>query len=474
VINSLSGRLLVLTVIFVMLAEVLIFVPSVARHRLEFLEQRMDEAELIKDTIRAGEVDLETLSDGTFTDILTNAGIYNISLRGERSGLVIMRPFSGQVSRYVDLDDPSTFELIRDVMRRLISADDGLISASRSFGPSGSEKLFITLPPDALRSAILDYGRNILILSAAISIMAAVLLFLTGQRFLVAPIKRVVSNMQLFEQDPEDARRIITPKTNINELRDAEDALNSLQTQLSSELKQKDRLAQLGGAVAKISHDLRNILTTATLLADRMEMSDDPAVQRTAPKLVNSLSRAVNLCESTLAFGRVEEAPPKLLVADINDVVDDVIQGEELASDGSVTFVDDVPLTFTMRHDKEQMFRVIGNLVRNARQAIEATSKPGTITVSAGETDTDWTINVTDTGPGLPPKARENLFTPFEGGVRKGGTGLGLVIAAELMRGHGGGLELTRTDETGTSFTLFLPKHTIDFDKLSNGSKPAN
>ena len=86
----------------------------------------------------------------------------------------------------------------------------------------------------------------------------------------------------------------------------------SMQTQLTQALRQKERLAQLGRAVAKISHDLRNILTTAQLFADRLEGSADPAVARSAPKLVNSISRAVNLCESTLAFGKAEEAPPRL------------------------------------------------------------------------------------------------------------------------------------------------------------------
>ncbi len=64
--------------------------------------------------------------------------------------------------------------------------------------------------------------------------------------------------------------------------------------------------------MARISHDLRNILSTATLVADRMETSSDPAVTRAAPKLLNSLSRAVNLCESTLVFGKAEELPLRL------------------------------------------------------------------------------------------------------------------------------------------------------------------
>ncbi|MGR3468772.1 MAG: sensor histidine kinase, partial [Shimia sp.] len=102
--------------------------------------------------------------------------------------------------------------------------------------------------------------------------------------------------------------------------------------------------------------------------------------------------------------------------------------------------------------------RVLQNLLRNARQAIEATKAPGTIGVEASEDDAAWIIRVVDTGPGLPLKAQEYLFTPFQGGIRKGGAGLGLAIAAELVRGHGGELTLEGTGEGGTTFAIHLPK----------------
>ena len=82
----------------------------------------------------------------------------------------------------------------------------------------------------------------------------------------------------------------------------------------------------------------------------------------------------------------------------------------------------------------------------------------GAVTVTAEETDADWTVTVADTGPGLPAKAREHLFSPFQGSFRKGGIGLGLVISAELVRGHGGKLDLLRSDGTGTAFRIRLPK----------------
>jgi len=108
--------------------------------------------------------------------------------------------------------------------------------------------------------------------------------------------------------------------------------------------------------------------------------------------------------------------------------------------------------------DAEQLYRIIGNLVRNARQAIVNSGRPGEISVMADEDHAEWMIRVADTGPGLPARAREHLFKPFQGGTTKGGSGLGLTIAAELVRGHGGTLILERSDATGTAFCITLPK----------------
>ena len=212
-------------------------------------------------------------------------------------------------------------------------------------------------------------------------------------------------------------------------------------------------------SVSKISHDLRNILTSAQLFTDRIEASEDPLVRRMAPKLVNSITRAVHLCESTLAFGKAEEPSPTLMMVTLDDVVADVLDSERLAVEPEqVVLSENIPPLFSLRADPEQLFRVISNLVRNARQAIVANGEPGEITVSAYEDADNWWVEIADTGPGLPAKAQEHLFTPFQGGVSKGGTGLGLAIASELIRGHGGALELDRTGSAGTVFSIRLPK----------------
>jgi len=138
--------------------------------------------------------------------------------------------------------------------------------------------------------------------------------------------------------------------------------------------------------------------------------------------------------------------------------VQEVTESEQPPADAAqIDFVTDVPPALEIRADREQLYRVLSNLVRNARQAIEATGKPGTIEIGAGDEPEGWWIRVQDTGPGLPERARDHLFQPFAGGVKKGGTGLGLAISAELIRGHGGRLDLVRTDADGTEFKMHLP-----------------
>lgn len=454
--NTLSGRFLVLTVAFVMLAEVMIFVPSVARFREDYLRTRLERAQIASLVLLADDM----IDEGLERELLQNAEVFNVVLlRDEARQLMLSSPVPSPAVATFDLRDAGPLVLIRDAIHRLVTPQEEVIRVIGEPVRMGGIVIEVTMTSGPLRAAMLDYGWRIFQLSLVISVVTAGLLFFSVRVLFVRPIKKVVGAMASYAQAPEDARRVLTPSSNLRELREAEEALHDLETQLSTALKQKDRLAQLGGAVARISHDLRNILTTAQLFADRVEMSEDPGVQRSLPKLIGSINRAVNLTESTLAFGRAEEPAPRLTLLPLAELVTDVVESERLATgEHDISYGEDVPLGMTVRADPEQLYRILRNLVRNARQAIEASGAAGEIMVAAEEGAREWTITVTDTGPGLPRKAQDHLFQPFAAGSRKGGTGLGLAIAAELARGHGGALELRRTGPEGTSFAVHLPK----------------
>ena len=453
--NSLSGRFLILTTVFVMLAEILIFVPSIARFRVDYLHDRLERAQIASMALLADDM----LDSDLEKELLRNAEVFNVVLRrNEMRQLMLSSPIPEPIAETFDLRDAGAPTLIRDAVRRLITPENQIVRVMGAPTRDAGLLIEVTMETAPLRMAMIDYGLRILLLSAVISIVTALLLFVAVRIVLVRPIKGVVGYMKRYAAAPEDARGIIQPRAGVTELREAEEALRQLQTELTQVLKQRERLAQLGGAVAKVSHDLRNILTSAQLITDRIESSEDPSVRRLAPKLVNSIARAVSLCESTLAFGRAEEPPPALRMIPLASITDDVLDSERLALAGGVALQNEVPEWLELRADPEQLFRVILNLVRNARQALESTRDPGTVTVRAREDDDHWWIEVADTGPGLPAKARENLFTPFRGGARAGGAGLGLAISAELVRGHGGTLELAESGPDGTVFVIRLPR----------------
>lgn len=460
--NTLSGRFILLTTVFVLLAEVLILVPSIARYREDYLLSRLERAQIASLALLANDLidpDLEQ-------ELLSTAGVYNVVLRrNEVRQLVLSSPIPAPIRATYDLRDASSLDLIRDAARDLWTAESHVIRVIGNPVQQAGLLIEVTIDTGPMRREVLDYGLRILVLSAVFSIFTAILLFLAVRRFLVGPIKGVIGAMRSYAEAPEDARRIIEPSAGVVELRQAEEALATMQRQMTGALRQKERMAQLGGAVAKVNHDLRNMLTTAQLFTDRMEQSTDPVVKRSMPKLLGSISRAVNLCETTLAFGKAEEPPPTLTRFQLARVVNDVVDSERLAAgEHDLSFSEDVPSDLVIRADAEQLYRVIGNLVRNARQAIIASGRPGEISVRALDGDGEWDIVVADTGPGLPPKAREHLFRPFQGGVRKDGFGLGLAIAAELTRGHGGRLDLVSTGPEGTAFAIRLPKTLSQLD----------
>ncbi|RED14417.1 sensor histidine kinase [Pontivivens insulae] len=463
--NSLAGRVIALTIIFVMIAEVLIFVPTVARFRADYMQERLERAQIASLALLATPNDM--VAPALEAELLANAGVSNIVLRRDSMReLVLASPMPQPIGATYDLRDAGPFELIGDALMLLASPTQGMVRAIGEPVQGGGVAIEITLPEAPMRDALILYGLRILALSLLISVITAALLLIAVNRFIGRPIKRVIGNMMEFREDFENPERIIRPESTLREFRAAEEAMSEMQTKLISALRQKDRLAALGQAVAKISHDLRNMLTTASLLADRIERSEDPAVRRTAPKLLGSLNRAVNLCESTLAYGRVEEPQPEKRFVDAHSLVADVFEAESLSNpDCPVKFVNDVPEEAMIEADPEQLYRVLLNLVRNARQAMETRADPGHITISLPPDTAETTIRVTDTGPGLPLKAVEHLFKPFQGSQRRGGTGLGLAISAELIRNHGGRLDLVDTSPEGTIFSITLPNERRDWLK---------
>lgn len=449
-IKSLSARLLVLTVFFVMVGEVLIFVPSVARFRMTYFDSHLAAGELAALALEASPSG--RLDRGLVKKLLARVGGHGVILhRADGAVLMLDAPMPPRADATIDLTHPSILGAIRGSLMALWRTNNRILAVLGPSPAGAGETVEVLLDEAPLRHAMWDFGIRILELSIVLSLITAALVYLSLQWLLVRPMRRITASMMAFREDPEDASRMIAASNRQDEIGVAERELSVMQQTVRRALAQRARLAALGTAVTKINHDLRNILATARLVADGLTASAAPEVRRILPRLIDAIDRAVGLCTGTLDFSR-EGAPPlapgrfglAALVAEI---------GAEIKSAEPDFAIDCVaPAAFEVAADRDQLYRIASNLARNALEA-----GAHRLEISATRENRVIAVDFADDGPGLPPKARDNLFRPFFGSARPGGSGLGLAIARELARAHGGELTLVSSTGAGTVFRLTLP-----------------
>jgi signal transduction histidine kinase len=464
---GLPAKLLLLTLAFVSLAEILIFLPAISSYRLSWLDERLTGAQLA--TLAAEGFPGGDVPSGLRTEMLRTAQVKAIASRRLNVRRLVL-PVDSQmtIDAHYDLRQKPEglggsialrLEQIGDAIAVFFAPDNRTIRVLGSIGDDPDDLVEIVMPEAPLKAAMTTYALNILWISILIAGVTAALVYFALSRLLVRPMMRITSNMVNFRQDPEDSSRIIVPSGRRDEIGTAEHELSEMQRQLSGVLLQKTRLAQLGLAVSKINHDLRGMLANAQLLSDRLTAVADPTVQRFAPKLIASLDRAINFCNDTLRFGRAEEAAPRRELLLLKPLVEEVGDALGLPREGSIDWALEIDDTLRIDADREHLFRIVSNLARNAIEAVEgqrAGAAGGEIVVKGWRDGRRVYVEVRDNGPGVPKKAREHLFEAFTGSQRKGGTGLGLAIAAEIVAVHGGHLQLLDTPR-GAAFRFEIP-----------------
>ncbi|RZS87865.1 signal transduction histidine kinase [Phyllobacterium myrsinacearum] len=464
ILKRLSGKLLRLTILFGLLAEIMIFVPTMADMRMRWLSDRLNTVAAASVVLAAS--DGKDIPQSVQNDVLLATGTKAIALREMgASRLLAVSEMPSKVDRHIDMTVTDPLTTIRDAFDTLINGGNRII---RVYGPIGDTgKVIELITSDApLRNAMLRYARNLTLISMFISVITAGLVFLAISHLLIRPIQRMSANMLAFAQQPDDPKRVIQPEKRDDELGTAQRELADMQQRLQRTLSEQKHLADLGLAVSKINHDMRNILASAQLMSDHLANASDPAIQRMVPKLVRTIDRAINYSQTVLAYGGTQEPPPQRRRVKLHTIVSDVEEMLNLDAKSGIEFKNLVPESFEVDADPDQFFRVISNLCRNSVQAMSGSTGDDIsivkrLTITAGQIGTTSIIGIEDTGPGLPPKARENLFTAFKGSARSGGTGLGLAIVHELVRAHGGSIELRGGEGAGASFEIRIPDQPV-------------
>jgi signal transduction histidine kinase len=463
---GLSGKLLGLTILFVLIAVVLIYVPSIAAYRVNWLNDRLAAA-------HTGALVLEAAPRGAVPEslrrqILDSVGAKSVVLKTEQQRrLLAVSENPTVIHQEIDLRNVSAIGAIFGAFETMfVRKDEDFIKAVGP-APMGGDFVEIVIEEGPLRHAMLNFSVYVMLVALLISGITGMLVYFALNFLFVRPMRRIMTNMMAFRESPENPARVIAVSNRQDEIGLAERELNAMQRDLASMLQQKSRLAALGLAVSKINHDLRNLLASARLFSEGLSSLPDARVQRFAPKLMHALERAISFCESTLSYGRVQERPPDRKPVELEVLVREVRETLGLVSDAPIGWIVAIERGMIVDADYDQLFRVMLNLARNAEQALapRAPNDPARdqIRITGRREGAVAVIELSDTGPGFPIKAREHLFEAFQGSTRSGGSGLGLAIAAELVRAHGGEIRLIE-GTIGATFHLTIPDRAIELN----------
>jgi signal transduction histidine kinase/CheY-like chemotaxis protein len=227
-----------------------------------------------------------------------------------------------------------------------------------------------------------------------------------------------------------------------------------------SKLLQTEKLAALGQMVTGVAHELSNPLTSILGYAQRLLLRGGASADFVEVRQIfQEAERAAGILRQLLHTAR--EAPPERRPVAVNQVVQRALelQSYGLAAEKITVQFDLDPVLPLVLADAGQLQQVLMNLVGNARQAIEESSKPGTILLRTRRTGEHFVqLEVIDDGPGIPPSIQARIFDPFFTTKPPGvGTGVGLAVVLGVVREHGGRVQISTPPGGGAAFSIELP-----------------
>ncbi len=451
--DSLSGRVLWVTVAVILGIELMVLLPGLGRLRNDWMWERIHKAELlIYMPVATG----TPVDPALYGQMLQKAGVSSIDFQvpGQpalqlQSGAAQARP-----AQIIDINEESigygTWRALARIAGHGAPTVD--IRAPSSLAPDSAIEVQADAGP--LTQELRSDAAHVLTLTVIVALITGLLVFAVLDKLLVRPMRVITTSIINFREDPEQdeasdlAWLAARPEDDIST---AARELKIMQDEMRAALWRNARLAAVGTSVAKISHDLRNILSTALLVADRLQSVDDPTVQRATRTFIPAVERAAQLVTRTVDFAREGPPPITRTAVALNEVAEEAISVVR-PLDPDVRFANEVPEALVLPLDRAQIYRVLVNLMKNAAEA-----GARTIRLYTDREGSVTQLRVADDGPGLPLRVQDNLFKPFTSSGRYGGTGLGLAIARDLIRAHGGDLVLEQTGPRGTVFCMDLP-----------------
>jgi len=456
--GGLSARLLTLTILFVAVAGACALPVALASFEEQWLLDRVRAAELA--SMAPDVAPDRKVSQQIAAQLLSGAGVSRVAIQTDgMRRLVLGGPMLKRAPYVVDLRSQAPASWLAAPFQTLMGGEGRNVRVIASPRFRRGDLVDIVAPDAELKRGLISYLWKLILVAAFVASVAGLLVYLSLNLFLVRPMQRITNAMERFRADPDDAAARVQLSGRRDEIGRAEVELDLMQADLRTALNSRARLAALGEAVAKINHDLKNMLTSAQIASERLAALKDPKVSQALPRLERALDRAVKLASGVLAYGKTQEAAPEPRPTPLAAAVEAAAEEARLTERG-MTLKCDIAATEQVSADPDQLHRILANLLRNAREAIEhdeGRKKPGRIAVTLARIEGSSLVRVSDNGPGVPERARERLFQPFATSARPDGAGLGLAIARELAQGHGGDPTLAVTGPGGSTFELRLP-----------------
>ncbi len=446
--QSLSGRLWLLTTLAVLLSEIVVFLPYIAHERSNWLSGRVEDASIATLAAAGGPLDA---AQGA--ELLHLSGAVAIRLVGANGTVTTVGDTAAEPQASIDLRREDLFTRIHRALGAITFPQDRLLSVTANSPYRRVTEVQVLLHEAGLSRALRQFAGDFAVLSLLIAGVTGGLVYLAVLVLLVRPMRRITRSIVAFRANPEHTMPLDPDNVTVlpnDEMAVAGRELAAMQHELRAALWRNARLAALGTVVAKVSHDLRGILTPALLTAERLQLNTDVKVQRAGETLMQAVDRATDLVRTTLDYAREGPPPLELIPVELTRLADDA--AETARPRGSAFSLDNaVDPAVLVRADRIQLFRVLVNLLKNAAEAGARGAR-----ITARHASPIVVIEIADDGPGLPEPVRAELFRPFASSGRRGGTGLGLAIARDLMVAHGGTIELVATGQDGTIFRLTL------------------
>jgi signal transduction histidine kinase len=450
---SLSAKMLLLILsLLVTLSSVLIHIPFVADYREAYLKNRIVDAYIATLILQAEGV--QHLDKGLEKKLLKQVQVLGIELRYQPPPVVVSIGKAPTPDAIFDLREQMYYQLLREALVTLLVKGRRIIQLIDNPPRETGMEISVFMDERQLYEELYSYSLHVLERLGLISLITAVLLYLSLQWLIVRSIYRITRNLAAFREDPQNPACILKPSQRRDEMGVLERELARMQSTLRTALAQQSRLAAVGKAVSRINHDMKSILSTVSIASERLAKADDPAIRKIARLLVGSVEKAVDLCTQTQDLARGEQAVPQRTRLRLHDLIDEVGAALGLDCQEGIQWRNEVKETLEIDADAERLYRVFMNLLRNSAEALAG---DGTIRITAQRTGNTVAIDVMDTGPGIPEQIRTHLFEPFTGSARPGGIGLGLATARDLVRAHRGELTLAETGPEVTRFHIELP-----------------